>query len=421
MRVNSWQSKRAISFKLSNQTSGKRQQSVSLALFIQIGTLIFVCIVVGGLLAACSGNANSTTLASTTATRTGSHAQTPSPTAASLRLVSIQPCPNAVNDKTYWGDIVGTQSDVSYVEQVECADMMGNNSLQALVTVRYYGSGQVLDVYVYNNIIDPNPTQVFKLLGLYQGDAKISRYGTLMTAEVDQAAKVNQRQSSSGYTQDIFREFQWSPQVETMVQVSFPAIFPDLTRYQAEAAQTQVDHGKQPWRLSATQTAQALAARFLKWNPHSQATLVSGGSSGNLQAVVNVKSAQGGGTITVMFSRLEGNTQNGIWEATSVTSPNLSITAPISRDILSSPAAIAGSIGAAYSSTETAMIMNNLYSIIGQQNIKHGGSSGSTAFQASVSYNSTFKTGNQEGVLALFAFNAQGNIVGAVMIKEMLS
>jgi hypothetical protein len=421
MRYNTWHQKRVIAFPLSNQPSGKRQQNTSSTSSIHIGKLVIVCIAIGVLLAACSGQGNSSAHSSASATSNSSHPTTPVQTTSNPPTVTVQPCPNAVNGKAYWGDIIGTQSDVSYVEQVSCASLMGNNSLQALVTVRYYGSGQELDVYVYNNITDPSPTQIFKLLGLYKGDAKISRYGTLMTAEVDQHSSINRGKSNANYTQDLFREYQWSPEVGTMVQVTFPAIFPDLTRYQAEAAQTQVDHRQQSWRLSATQTAQALAARFLKWNPHSPATLVGGNGNNNLQAVVTVKSTQpGGGMITVKLSRLEGNAHNGIWEATSVTSPNMSITTPISRDILSSPTRVTGSVSATNSSTGTLKILDHLYNAIGQSTINGANSQGSTTFQTSISYTSTFKTGDQEGVLALYAYNAQRNIIGAVMLKEML-
>ncbi len=305
-------------------------------------------------------------------------------------------------------------------EQVSCASLMGNSSLQALVMVRYYGSGQVLDVYIYNNISDPSPTQIFKLLGLYKGNARISRYNTLMTAEVDQHSSINRGKSNASYTQDLFREFQWSPQVGTMVQVAFPAIFPDLTRYQAEAAQAQVDAGQQSWRLSATSTAQALAARLLKWNPQSPATLVSGGASADAQAVVSVKSSTASAEITVALSRLEGDTQNGIWEAISVTSPNMSITSPTSRDILSSPTTVTGSGTATNGTTGTLVVLDHLYNIIGQSRIKAASSSISTPFQSSITYTSTFKIGNQEGLLALYAYNTHGNIIGAVMVKEML-
>src|SRR5713226_8236409 len=127
------------------------------------------------ILSACNG-------AGSTTTTTGSAPQ--------LKL-GTRPCPEAVKDPSYWDPIVGTQANVSKVESVSCANLEGSSSLQALIAVRYDGTGQVLDVYVYNNITDPSPTQIFKLQNLYKGNARISGYNTLLTAEVDQDSSVN--------------------------------------------------------------------------------------------------------------------------------------------------------------------------------------------------------------------------------------
>src|SRR2546425_565607 len=99
------------------------------------------------------------------------------------------------------------------------------------------------------------------------------------------------------------REFQWSDGAGTLIPVAFPGIFPDLTRYQAETAQAAVNQGHQPWRLSATQTAQTLAAQLLHWKPNAPTSILSGGGNSDLNAVVTVKSTNpGSGTITVVLS-----------------------------------------------------------------------------------------------------------------------
>src|SRR5205823_11843473 len=170
-------------------------------------------------------------------------------------------------------------------------------------------SGAILDVYVYDHIADPSPVQLFKLQSLTKGDAKISVYDTGMTAEVDPNSSINRGRPDANMTQDLFREFKWSDGAGTLVPVAFPGIFPDLTRYQAEADQAQVNQGHQPWKLSATMTAQALAAsqQLLKWDPNSPATIVSGGGDHDKDAVVMVKTTkQVAGSIMVSLSRLEG-------------------------------------------------------------------------------------------------------------------
>ena len=114
-----------------------------------------------------------------------------------------------------------------------------------------------------------------------------------------------------------------------MAQTVFPGVFPDLTRYQAEADQAQVNQGHQPWKLSATMVANVLAVSLLNWSTSSSTTLLSGGGLHDVSAVVRVRSTGVvSGSITVTLSRLEGNTNGGIWEAVSVVANSMSIISP---------------------------------------------------------------------------------------------
>ncbi len=388
----------------------------------------FTCLLIL-ILAACStassgGNNGGSSSTPTTSTVSGS---SPTATASATPQIGLgaQPCPDAVKDSAHWDPIVGTQSGVSKVGRVTCGNLMGQPTLQALILVGYQGTGNIVDVYVYNHITDPSPTQLFKLQNLYKGDARISHYNTVITAEVDQNSSLNKNRPNAALQIDLFREFQWSNSAGTLIPVSFPGIFPDLTRYQAEADQVEVNAGHQPGKLSATMTAQALAANqdLLKWQPNSPATIVSGGEQHDLDAVVNVRSTYAvSGTITVSMSRLEGNSYGGIWEVTSVTTNGMSITAPQSRARLSSPVAVQGTGPAFEGVVGRVIVLDHLYTNIGQA-VAHGATgNGSTTFSTSVSYTSSFKKGIQEGILALYVYsNANSSIAGAVLLKEMLS
>jgi len=338
--------------------------------------------------------------------------------------LGAQPCPDAIKDPAHWTAIIAPTTS-SKVESVSCGNLKGIPSLQALVTVRYDGTGAILDVYVYDHIIDPSPVQLFKLQNLTRGSVKISGYNTVMTAEVDPNSSINAGQPDANLTQDLFREFKWSDAAGTLVPVAFPGIFPDLTRYQAEADQAQVNQGHQPWKLSATLTAQALAAsqRLLKWDPNAPATIVSGGGTHDINAVVNVKSGKpAGGAITVTMSRLEQNSNGGIWEVTSVTTASMSITAPQDRDRLASPVTVTGTGNAFEGIIGKVIVLDHLYTNIGQSVAKGATGNGHTTFSSSATYHSTFKTGMQEGVVVLYSYsNADSSIAGAVMVKEMLS
>src|SRR5207245_2110476 len=77
--------------------------------------------------------------------------------------LGAQACPLSVKDSGHWDSIIPTQPGVSKVESVTCGYLKGVASLQALVTVRYSGTGAILDGYVYDNLTAASPSQIFKL------------------------------------------------------------------------------------------------------------------------------------------------------------------------------------------------------------------------------------------------------------------
>src|SRR5207247_8172947 len=96
--------------------------------------------------------------------------------------------PAAVSDLAYWDRILGTTGTESKVEGVSFANVLGNSTLQALVTVRHSNANRTLDVYVFDKITNAKPVQLFKLQDLVKGDAKISYYNSVMIAEVDRTS-----------------------------------------------------------------------------------------------------------------------------------------------------------------------------------------------------------------------------------------
>jgi hypothetical protein len=308
------------------------------------------------------------------------------------------------------------------IESVTCANMKGDSSLQALVNERLNGTGRFLNVYVYDNITAANPTQLFKLQGLEHGAAKVSGYNTVITGEVDAQSSVNKNApGNAGLTMDLFREFKWFDNTGKFAPIAFPGIFPDLTRYQAEADQQQVAQGHQPWKLSATMTASALAANMLKWPANSPATLVSGGGQNDLSAIVSVKNPNaGGGSIQVTLTRLEGKSGN-IWIVTTAASNGMTIAAPASRDTLTSPVTVIGTGNTFEGVIGNIVILDHTQSDIGHATARGAVGNGNTQFSTSVAYTASFKGGDQEGIVALYAnSNAGAGIAGAVMVKVLL-
>src|SRR5438067_9784789 len=153
--------------------------------------------------AACSGSSSgSATTPTTQASTSGGGSGSGTTLTASPDIgLGPRPCPDAVKATTYWDSIITTQNGVTKVEKVTCSNLIGNPTIQALVTVRYQGTGATLDVYVFNNITSPSPSQLFKLQNLYKGDAKISGYNSIMTAEVDQNSSINAGKNNASLTQ----------------------------------------------------------------------------------------------------------------------------------------------------------------------------------------------------------------------------
>lgn len=336
-----------------------------------------------------------------------------------------QPCPKAVADPRHWNPIVGVHGGQK-VESVSCGNLINNTSLQALVTVRNPGSSKLLDVYVFTYITNAHPTQLFKLQGLNRGQARISNYNTVITAEVDPNSSINKGQPPAKLTVDLFREFRGFDTAGTFVQVSFPGMFPDLTRWQAEADQVRVRNGQDTWKLDAVNTAKHFANKFLQANATTK--LVSGGGPRDLDAHVDLSfpSPGGGGPprITKLtLSRLEGNA-NGIWEVTAVEADWLFIFSPQSglNTRISSPVTVKGFGPQFEAQIGVVWVLDHLYNKIGQTfAMAPDGSSPPSNFTATFPYTSTFHAGAQEGIVQLLHTSGASFDFGTVMVKVLVN
>lgn len=333
------------------------------------------------------------------------------------------PGPDQAQKPAYWVPIIGVDKSLASVGTPSFANMKGNPSLQALVPVYHTDGSQIVDIYVYDQITNAHPAQLFKLQGLYRGGAIISGYSTILTAQVDRNSSVNASKTGDQLTTDLYREFKWSDGAGIFVQTAFPGIFPDLTRYQAELDQNAVRTGQDSWKTNAVQVVQRMAAQFLQWPKNAAARVVSGGGPQDVDALVQVTSPNPGGmAINVTLSRLEGNTSN-LWVVIGVTSSNglLTITTPVKGDRLTSPTTITGTGSAFEGVIGRAFVLDHLSTPIGQAQVV-GASNGKTTYRTTIGYTSSFHGGTQEGIVAVYMYSqADGSIATAAMQKVMLS
>ncbi len=375
---------------------------------------------------------HSTTQIPPTPTSPGATVTTPpgsdtTPTPAPGVSQGPQNGPSSVSDPAYWDRVLGTQGTNGKVTSVSFANVLGNPTLQALVTVRHSGANATLDAYIFDKITGAKPVQLFKVQGLVKGDARISYYNSVMTAEVDRNSTLNAGKSSGQWTADLFREFAWNQGAGALVQVAFPGLFPDLTRYQAEADQASVNAGHQPWKNDPAQVAKALAVQFMHWARPLTATVTSGGGPHDVYATVKVQEAtlQGaqsvGPYINVTLSRLEGNTHN-LWVAIAVTDDQvLTIENIEARSQIANPVKIEGKGSAFEGEIGEAFVLDHLYNDIGHARVM-GISSGKTTYSTMALYGTSFK-GVQEGIVEVQESNAgiSAEPYTAVLVKVLLT
>src|SRR6266566_1921377 len=350
----------------------------------------------------------------------GSSTGTTKPPVATAERIRLGPqtCPTAIQSAAHWKTIVAT-SATQKVEGVLCGYLMGVPTLQAVVKVRYGGTDALLDIAVYANITGTNPSRIFRLKGLPHGDVGISNYNTLLTGEIDPKSS-----QQAQVQQDLYREFRWSDSAGTLVQIAFPGLFPDLTRYQAEFEQGEVNTGQglQQWRLSAITTSQNFAEFVLLWDPNAPTTVLSGGSTHDAKALILVKNpSAGGATIKLSLSRLELNTNGGIWEVTDVATAGMTIASPLYAQQLTSPVQVKG-VDTAFAGKPTSiMVFDHDRTEIGQITVSQASGIGKTNIATSISFSSSFQGETQEGIIALYAYTGNHVIAGATMVKVLLS
>ncbi|MGZ3621518.1 MAG: hypothetical protein ACXWPG_00315 [Ktedonobacteraceae bacterium] len=362
------------------------------------------------------------TAPSTTSTTTPGSDTTPAPAPGVTN--GPQNGPSDVNTAAYWDTILGTKDTNGKVESVSFANVMGNSTLQALVTVRHSDANSTLDVYVFDKITSKNPVKIFTLDGLMKGQAKISYYNSIMTAEVDQNSTVNAGKTVSQMTPDLYREFAWSN--GSMAQVAFPGIFPDLTRYQAEADQARVNAGHDPWKNDPKQVSLKFVGTYINWKYPLTATVTSGGGSHDVNATVKVQQEVPGipqgskPSLTVTLSRLEGNTHN-MWVVIALDKGSALLTSIQPRSLVASPVKLEGKGSTFEQDLGEAYILDHTYTKVGHAHLTSTPNKNDVPYSVLVSYATSFKAGPQEGIVEVQQSNPMGTgPVPVVMVKVLL-
>jgi hypothetical protein len=337
------------------------------------------------------------------------------PVAVSI-LPGPQPCPGQSGTPAYWAPFVHLAT-TQYIEGVSCGYLTGQPLLQAVVLLRSSSPQRQLALSVFTGLTGPVPVSIFRLADLPAGEVKISAYNTLLTSQQEWQLLQSER-----ILHTLTREFTWSDSAQTLIQVGFVGLYPDVTRYQAEGVQQQVNvsQGDRGWQLDAVSTAQFFAEFLLQWPSASPATVISGGGTHDARAVVLVTNpALAHAAIQMSLSRLELNTNGGIWEVTDVTTKGMALTVPHNLQQVMSPVPVTGSVLPVPGEYPVLVVLNDEHTIIGQKSLDRSGRG--TTFSTSIAYTSPLFAGEiQEGAIALYMLTADQRIAACVMVKVLL-
>jgi hypothetical protein len=343
--------------------------------------------------------------------------QTPTPTPLNITLQVVN-CPSGLSSLN-WDRLVGTKANLNKVQKATCGSLEGPGSFEALINVRYYSPDGRLDYYVYDNLFG-TPSRTFSRQGLLNGDARVSPAGTIMTAEVGPGDTLKGKA-------DVFKEYQW--QNGTFEQVLFPGIYPDMTYYQAEQDQAQLNaelaagEKRDAWKATFYGVVDNLATKIFHWIDTHSSTIHFSVHDGIYIAAVTNLGPGGGGFVASMF-RLDNNINN-LFEIMQVTSIDGSVilSSPKAGVQVTNPISVSGSSVASGSILGKVVIYNDINIAIGDSGDIHSpASTGYVNFTQSVTYHLN-SSGIQEGLVAFYSTNQNNtNLSNQVfMVKVFLS
>ena len=169
-------------------------------------------------------------------------------------------------------------------------------------------------------------------------------------------------------------------------------------------------------------TAQNFAEFVLGWDTNAPTTVLSGGRTHDAKALILVKNpSAGGATIKLSLSRLELNTNGGIWEVTDVATDGMTIASPQNAQQLTSPVRVTAVDTAFTEKPTTIMIEDHDRTEIGQAAVNQSSGIGKPNISTSIPFSSNFQGEMQEGIIALYAYLGNHVIAGVVMVKVLLS
>lgn len=222
----------------------------------------------------------------------------------------------------------------------------------------------LLDAYVYTCSQQGQTSQstllpVFQLHDLIQGTASITQAHSLSIGQLDTTLPTDTNLLMQPGQQTMYREYRW--QNGAFIQVPFPALFPVLSRAEAQQLQAQANAGTiLPWS-DPLKTAASLAQNLLHWSADSTHIHLIHQSAG--EAELTLTEEKPSCELDVTLQRLIQTGEHGLWFVTSAFSPGLTLPHNNLDMATSSPLTLSGTLDQAGTparqSTPTALLFDH--------------------------------------------------------------
>jgi hypothetical protein len=236
------------------------------------------------------------------------------------------------------------------MEAVQYVDELTGGKPAVLVQVVDSSPQHLLDVYIYGCSMQrtqvknaqaqmkPVITLLFKRQGLIQGETSITRANTLSISQEDTSISPDTSILLQPLEQNVYQEYTWRNGAFT--QITFPGLYPALSRTEAEALQDQENNGQAlPWNDPQV-TAEQMAKDALAWPVNDLHSTVQDNDGTVAHLLLSRQSPHL--EVSVTLKRLIQHNKMGLWFVTAAQTPDIVLNQTGSTLSISSPATLQG-------------------------------------------------------------------------------
>jgi hypothetical protein len=248
------------------------------------------------------------------------------------------------------------------VGDVQLLDQSDESELAVFVPVLHQDPPHLMDIYVYGCQLQkqhPKLIQLFKQQGLLQDTAVITPAHTLSISTPNPTStniSTTVAPLQQTLQQDINREYGWHN--GTFEQITFPGLYPAISRIEAEALQDQEDQQQNMLWTDPLKTTMLMAKELFHWSSTNM-TVSLQDQSATIAHVLLIQHTPIF-KVAVTLQRLIEPGANGLWFVTRAQTAGITLNQAQSQTLIASPATIQGTMIAAPGTTTITLFDHTL-------------------------------------------------------------